>query len=300
MGCKAHPCSHATTIVELRQLVMLVFQMSILCTVFGFGLRVAPGDLLYLLGRPGLLLRSLFSVLVVMPILVVLLAKIFEIRPAAEIALVALAISPVPPLLPAKETRAGGQQSYGVALMAVLALLSIVTVPAAAEILQRIFDRPLGVAPGAIARAVLAMAMLPLLAGIGVRAMLPAVADRIEAPVGFIAGAVLVPAIVVLLAGTWRAIWAAVGGGAVVAMIAFVVTGLAAGHLLGGPRRDDSIVLALSTASRHPGIALAAASANFPDQHFGGTILLYLIVAAAVGMPYLAWQRARSDRSIAI
>src|SRR5688500_12894163 len=49
---------------ELRQFVMLAFQVSILCMVFGFGLRAAPSDLLYLLRRPGLLWRSLLSVLV--------------------------------------------------------------------------------------------------------------------------------------------------------------------------------------------------------------------------------------------
>jgi BASS family bile acid:Na+ symporter len=76
-------------------------------------------------------------------------------------------------------------------------------------------------------------------------------------------------------------------------MIAFVVIGLVVGHLLGGPVPEHSIVLALSTVTRHPAIALSIASANFPDERFGGTILLYLIVAALVGMPYLKWQRAQ-------
>jgi BASS family bile acid:Na+ symporter len=50
-------------------------------------------------------------------------------------------------------------------------------------------------------------------------------------------------------------------------------------------------VLALSSACRHPAIALSIAAANFPDEHFGGTILLYLIVSTVVGVPYLAWNR---------
>src|SRR5882672_1126475 len=164
----------------MKQLVMLAFQVSIFCTVFGLGLRAAPVDLLYLLQRPGLLLRSLLAVLVIMPVLAVVLAMMFDFRPVAEIALIALAISPVPPLLPKKEAKAGGRQSYGLALMVTLALLAIVTVPLSVEILQRVFGRPLGAAPGAIARVVLMMALLPLVAGMVVRAMRPALAERVE------------------------------------------------------------------------------------------------------------------------
>ena len=38
-------------------------------------------------------------------------------------------------------------------------------------------------------------------------------------------------------------------------------------------------------------IAFSIASANFPDVRFGGIILLFLLVNALLGIPYLAWQR---------
>jgi len=58
----------------------------------------------------------------------------------------------------------------------------------------------------------------------------------------------------------------------------FVVAGLVVGHLLGGPPRDQASVLALSSACRHPMMALTIASANFPDERFGAAVLLYLLV----------------------
>jgi BASS family bile acid:Na+ symporter len=100
-------------------------------------------------------------------------------------------------------------------------------------------------------------------------------------------------AIVALLAGTWRAIFAATGEGTILALLVFVVAGLAVGHLLGRPLPEHSIVLALTTACRHPAIAFTIASANFPDEHFAGTILLYVIVNTIVGLLYLAWMRGR-------
>ena len=274
-----------------KQLVILGLQLSIVCTVFGFGLRATPRDLVYLFRQPGLLFRSLLSVFVVMPIVAVGMATMFDFRRGAEIALMALAVSPVPPLLPNREMKAGGQESYGLALMATLALLSIVAVPLAAEIVQRVISFPLSADGAGIARVALVMAVLPLLAGVAVRAGMPAVADRIERPVSLVARILLPLAVLALLAGTWRMVATAVGGGAVVAMAVFVVIGLMVGDVLGGPNPEDSIVLALSTACRHPAIALSVAAANFPDEQFAGPILLYLIVNMIVGMAYLKWRQ---------
>jgi BASS family bile acid:Na+ symporter len=277
--------------MTVKQLVILGLQLSIVCTVFGFGLRATPRDLVYLFRQPGLLFRSLLSVFVVMPIVAVGMATMFDFKRGSELALIALAVSPVPPLLPNRERKAGGQESYGLALMATLALLSIVAVPLAAEILQQVFGVPLNADARAIARVALVMAVLPLLAGVAVRALVPAVADRLERPVTLVAKVLLPLAVLALLAGTWRAVAGAVGGGALVAMVVFVAIGLAVGDFLGGPNQEDSIVLALSTACRHPAIALSVAATSFPDEQFAGPILLYLIVNMIVGMAYLKWRQ---------
>jgi BASS family bile acid:Na+ symporter len=177
--------------------------------------------------------------------------------------------------------------------MIMLALLSIATVPLWLEVVGRVSGRPLNASPTAIAGIVMKMAVLPLVAGIALRAILPALAEKIARPIALVANVLLLIAILALLFATWRAVWEAVGDGAVAAMVVFVTAGLIVGHLLGGPDREHSAVLALSSASRHPAIALSIAAANFPDLYFVGTILLYLIVNALVGLPYLVWQRRR-------
>jgi BASS family bile acid:Na+ symporter len=53
-------------------------------------------------------------------------------------------------------------------------------------------------------------------------------------------------------------------------------------------------VLALATCCRHPAIALTIAASNYPEQRFGGIILLYLVVNALVAIPYIKWQRRPS------
>jgi len=282
--------------MDARQLIVLALQVSIIGTVFSFGLNTTHADFRYLFGRPSLLFRSLLAVLIITPLMAIVLVQVFEFQRAAEIALVALAISPLPPLLPSKESRVVGNTSYGVALMALLALLAIVTVPLSVKVLEQVVGRPLNVPTAAIARMVSVAVLLPLLVGMAVRTLRPAVAERIEPVITLVAKILLILGAVALFAGMWRAILGAIGGGAVAAMLVFVVLALAIGDLLGQPEREHSIVLALSAASHHPAIALSIASANAPNEHFAGTILLYLLVNLVVGGLYIAWQH-RSARS---
>ncbi len=130
--------------------------------VFGFGLKTTTQDLSYLIRRPGLLVRSLLAVFVVMPIVAVLLAVLFDFELTVERALIALAVSPVPPLLPRKESKAGGDEHYALGLMAILALLAIVVTPLEIMILQSVAGRPLEMAAGTVVRVVLISTLLPL------------------------------------------------------------------------------------------------------------------------------------------
>ena len=74
-------------------------------------------------------------------------------------------------------------------------------------------------------------------------------------------------------------------------MTIFAVAGLMVGHFMGGPEPSHSVVLALSSACRHPAIAIAIAAAAFPHEHFGAPIILYLLVGIIVGIPYIAYVR---------
>jgi bile acid:Na+ symporter, BASS family len=278
--------------MTLLQAVMLALQASVLLTVFGFGLQATPLDLQYLVRRPGLLARSLLSMFVIMPIVAVMLVRMFELRPAFEIALVALAISPVPPLLPGKESRAGGRTAYGLGLMAVVSILAIGLVPLWVTVLGRYSDRTLQMPPSAIAKVVVVMTLLPLLAGVMVHRLAPAFAERLARPTGMVATVLLLTGAAALVIAAMPVIVGQADVGILLATAAFVGVGLGAGHWLGGPNADEATVLALSTASRHPAIALAVAKINFPDEpRLGATILLYLIVLAVLTVPYVFRQR---------
>jgi len=106
----------------------------------------------------------------------------------------------------------------------------------------------------------------------------------------------LAAAAIPLLVAVTPLFWPLVGSGVIAALVAFTLVGVAVGHMLGGPDADRRAVLALATGSRHPGIALAIASVNFPARTDVVAVVLYhLVIGALVALPYVIWRkRARA------
>jgi BASS family bile acid:Na+ symporter len=275
--------------VNAREIVMFALKGSIMLTVFGFGLRASVGDLFYLLRRPRLLVLSLTAMFVIMPLFALFAVRVGHFSPAVAIALVAVSLSPVPPLLPRKMTKAGGIAPYG--LMVTAATLAVLYIPLASELIGKYFGRPFGMSPGTVAKVVVVSILIPLAAGILLRKIAPALAVRIAHPVALIAAIVLLAGAVCILAFAYRSALALIGDGTLLVFAAFILVGLLVGHYFGGPDPDSRVVLALSTACRHPALALTIASTNFPAEHrVLGAILLYLVLNALLTIPYVSWQ----------
>jgi BASS family bile acid:Na+ symporter len=280
--------------------VILALQSSIFLTVFSLGLRATFQDAASLLGRPRLLLRSLISMNVIMPLLAASLAGAFSLYPAVRAALVLLAVSPVPPMLPRQQLKRGGSSWYVCGLLATTSLLAIVTVPVSIAVLARLFHQNAGISSTAVAKVVSATVLLPLGLGMLVHKLAPGFAQR-RAGLMYKAGlAMLVLLAVPLLFVSGESMLALLGRGTLVALAAFVAAGVAVGHWLGGPDPPNRNVLALATASRHPGLAIAIATANFPAQRrlIAAAILLYLVVKAFVLIPYNYWSKRRIAESV--
>src|SRR5262245_469198 len=277
--------------MELKQLTIWALQLSILIIVFGLGLKTRIDDLLSMVRRPSLLARSLLGVFVVMPLVAVLLGRALDFQHVVVVALIALAISPLPLLVPSTLTKLGGRPSQAMALLAAVALLSIVIAPALVELLKLFFGPPLTVSSGKVAAVIAVTVLLPLVAGMLFRVVLRDLAERIELPISIVGNVVLRLAALILLAMSWSAVWPLVGNGTIIAIAIFVVAGLAAGHLLGGPAPGGRTVLALATAFRHPGIALAVPAATFLEESLVAVILLYLLVSVIAGVPYAIWRQ---------
>ena len=278
--------------MSLAELVPLALKLSIMVMVFTIGLGAEPAELVYLLRHPGQLVRSMVAMILVMPAIAVGLVKLFDLSAPLEITLVCLALSPVPPILPKKIIKAGGSHAYVMSLLVIAAVLAIVWIPLAGMVLDQLFPAEVGIPAAPVAKLVLMTVLAPTVAGVIVRRLAPTLPERLAKPLGLVATIVLLVGIVLILIKVGPTMLALLGDGTLAAIAAFVILGLAVGHLLGGPSSGDRTVLALGAAARHPGIAMAIATMTYPAaKAVPAEILIYLLVSMAVTAPYLMWRK---------
>jgi BASS family bile acid:Na+ symporter len=278
--------------MTLAQLLPLAVNLSMGLIVLALGLQASVQEAMSLLRRPGLLVRSILSMNVIMVLVVVVLVALFDLHPAIKVALMALALSPVPPILPNKETKAGGTHAYVAGLLVTMAAVAILVVPLGVEVLNQIYGLTRHVPVRAIASVVFIGVILPAAVGLAIRHFAPDLAQRIALPLARLGAVLLVVAFVPILFGIWPLVMSMVGNGTLLILAAFAVIGMVVGHFLGGPDPDDRTVLALATATRHPGVALAVAHATFPDEKAViAVVLWHLIVSAIVCIPYVSWRK---------
>jgi len=269
--------------MDYKLLIVLVLKLSISLIVFGLGLNATLGDALSVLRRPRELGRAFLSMNVIMPALALTMALNVNLHPAVKIVLVALSVAPVPPIFPRTALKEGGREDYAIGLLVAMTLLSIVVIPVTMKIFQPLVGVHLREPVSSVAWLVLIRILLPLSAGIALRSLTPGLAKRLARPVGTLATVLLISCVLPVLFVSAREIWSLIGDGTILAFVVFVAAGLAIGYWLGGPDSEDRRVLSLATSSRHPGLALAIAHANFPNQKLGmAAMALYLIINAVL------------------
>ena len=280
-------------------LILGALKASLMCMVFAVGLGAKPSEALYLFRRPGQLARVIIAMHLIMPLLVIAAVAAFPLEVPVKIALLALAASPVPPVLPKQAFRAGGSREYIIGLLVSACVLAVVIVPLSLGVGTLVLGRPSEIPPLQIVIQVLGGVLAPLLAGSIVHAVAPQLARRALKPLSAASIVLLIVSALPVLIRAWPAVVTLVGNGTLLAFVVFVALGLLVGQLLGGPEPGNRKVLALATGSRHPGIAVALAHAAFPTETLvAPAVLAYLLVGALVGTAYLSWSKPRAPAEV--
>ena len=273
----------------IKQLVPLLLTGSLAGLVLAVGLNTERGDLLYVFKRPRLLGRAVLAVMVIPPIIAGILVWILPVSPPVKAGIMLMAVAPVPPLVPGKELGIGGRKAYAYGVYVAMALLTIISVPLVFNVAAHVFGRDDTVQVVTILATVFTGVIIPLAIGLLVRRLAPALAARIWRWVYRLSMLLVVVAFVPILAKVWGPMMTLVGNGAVAGMALVALICLAGGHILGGPDRIDRATLATAASVRHPGIAMALASANMTDPRVTAAVLLFMLVGLVVTLPYTMW-----------
>jgi BASS family bile acid:Na+ symporter len=282
------------TILELANLAI---KISIAFSIISFGMRATFADGLSLFRQPGLLLRCVLSINVVMFFLAVVTVLMFDFHPAIKIGLIALSLSPIPPAIPTKLLKAGGSVTAVAGMMIAISALAIVIVPLGVALAGELAGKELRMPFVKVASTILMGVTIPLAIGMTIHQFAPALAARLADRIQFFSSILLALGFFTLLIIVWPIMTTLIGHGIFISLALFSIVGLVVGHLLGGPEEINRTMLAIATSTRHPGIVLAIAGINFPDEK--GVIavaIFHIVVAGLIALPYIVWRRKVQKR----
>jgi bile acid:Na+ symporter, BASS family len=274
-------------------MIGLLVRLSILSTVFALGLNATLEDITYLVHRPGLFVRSLLAMYVLTPLVAGLLVLAVAAPRPVQIAVLLMAISAGAPALPKRLLRLGANPPYVYSLAVIMAVLAIVTVPVSLALLSAFSRREATVAPGQIASALTMVFFAPLLAGMVVRSVAPALAERVGPLLMKLAGIILLVLVLLIAAMNLVAI-RGIGLSGLAIIVLTTCAALAVGHVLGGPAPGDRTTLAIACATRSSGLGLLIASLNFPNAKPLPIVVAYLLISRAAVIPYIRWRKTET------
>jgi BASS family bile acid:Na+ symporter len=279
-------------------IVLNFVTLTIFSLMLAVGLNRSLEQLTFLWSRPALLLRSLLAVIILVPVVVVLLLRLFDLPTPVTTGLAVLAAAPGAPLLIKRAEMAGGEPNYAASLQLTLALSAVLVTPLILSVFGGFFDLPTErVTPSEVALQVGEVTFFPVVIGLVIQRISPRIAGHIAKPVRVIANALfillfLVVIVLVVVAPDLRAmLW--LGWRPTVVIIIMVGVSLAIGHLLSGPLQERRSVLAVASIARNVGLALFIASFCDYGQQFIPTLLTYMILGSLLAVPYTVWSKRR-------
>ena len=273
----------AVVLESLATLSVLVF---VVTSMLSMGLSLTVEQILAPLRDLGLVLKALVANFVVVPLLAYAIILVIPLTDAQSIGLLLLATAAGAPFLPKLVEVANGNVAFGVGLMVLLMVVTVAYVPIVLPVLLP----GVQVDPLEIAGSLVVLMLLPLAAGLFVRARYAETGASLQPTTSQVSTTALVFLVVLMLVLNVQTLISVIGTGALAAFAVLIVGSLAVGWVLGGPRADTRPVLGLGTAQRNVSAALVVGAANFDDPNVvvmlvvGATLMgLLIVVAGEIG-----------------
>ena len=194
-------------------ILKLVLLLGVVLLVIAIGIRARLEEPLLLLRRPGLALRAMVAMYVVVPAFVLVLVWLVPLREGVGAALLGFAVSPVLPPWAKKGAAVGGQTDYVIGLQVLSSGVALLVIPLMIWIVYGVFGVRTPLDPMAVEQVLLVTVAAPLALGMGLARLFPGAAPRLAALADRVGGVVLLLGVVVLLFARGRAILAVIGQG---------------------------------------------------------------------------------------
>jgi bile acid:Na+ symporter, BASS family len=266
---------------KLSQVSVLVFVVTSMATA-GLSLRVR--QLVEPLRRVRLVVLAVVANFVVVPLAAYGLTELIPLHRPYAIGLLLLGGAAGAPFLPKLVEVAKGDLAFSVALMLLLTVGTIIFMPLVLPLLIP----GLAADPWPILRPLLLTMLIPIMAGMAVKARSERWAKRLHPSFKVISNISMLLAVVLLIGLNFNAMVGTFGTGAIGMALLFVTLAIGTGYLLGGPLRETRSVLGLGTGQRNIAAALVIATQNFGDLPGVAVMLLVTTFAGLIVLLFAA------------
>ena len=274
------------------QWIGLFATVTVFAVMFVIGLMLGRAQVAAVARRPMALAAVIFAAVVVVPALAVLGLRAFAINGPVAVGIVLMVISPGAPVALRRALDAGGSREFAPALHVAIVVLAVLTVPMTVAILDWIFAADFVVTPWHIGRQVFFAQLVPLALGASLRAVRPAFAARMEAPLGRVGNGLLL-ALAILVLVDLPSIVAVVGWTPTIAGVTVTLGALLVGSGFAWRDPDVRPVAAIASAMRNPGLALVIATVNRAPPEVTSAVIGYALGLGVTVVAYLHWHKGR-------
>ena len=263
-------------LTTLANLSMLVF---VICSMLSMGLSLTVAEISAPLKNTRLVIKSLIASFVLVPILGFALATFMPVTEGAAIGLIIVACAAGAPFLPKLVQVAKGDVAFGVGLMTLLMVLTVIYMPIVLPLLLQ----GVTVDALAIATSLFFQMLVPLGIGLFIKARYDDIAAHIQPTFAQASNIGLIALMILSLVLGFESIIGAIGSWSILASILFITGAFAIGYLLGGPGMETRSVVSLGTAQRNLAAAMIVAAGNFTDPD----VLIVVLIVAIIGLVLL-------------
>ena len=262
--------------MELMQKAVPVAMIGfVVSSMLAMGLSLTVAQIVAPLRKIRLVVLALLLNFLVMPLGALWLGRLLRLDEPLGVGLLLLGAAAGAPFLPKLAQIAKGDLAFAVGLMVLLMVVTVGYLP----LVLPLFLPGVSVDPGKIARSLFLLMLVPLAAGLAVKAWFATVAASAKPPLDRLSSLCLVLLTVLITATNIQNVLSVFGTGGILAGLVFIALGFVVGWLLGGPAKDTRRVLALGTAQRNIAAALVVGS-GFTDPR----VVVMVIVVAIVGL----------------
>jgi BASS family bile acid:Na+ symporter len=260
------------------------------------GLRLTAGQVIESLRNCRLTLVLLANFIAV-PLLVVLLVRVFRLKTELAVGMILLGAAPFAPVVPVFAKMARADLALAAGLTSLIALLSAFLTPWVGMGALRLVPDTGHLKFNVLGILVVLMATItgPLFLGVAINHFAPGCRRRILRPVEILSEATGALSLTVVTLAEFRSIMET-GALPLLAMFLSSELSLALGYFLGGKERASRRVVALGTSNRNIALALLLAIESFAGTGVVPAVVANGLLLILLGLLHVAFWRFVQDR----